>query len=378
MRKTIIIIVICIVLVTSWSLLFVIGKDKKPVSAEKVQLRDLEKKIELSGKVISKNVYTITSETGGLVESINFKQGDSINKNNTIISLSNNNLKNEYEKAKLSLSYLKDNTSEQVLNTNGFLNIEDSYMQKQNATIALAQSIGMDLELLNNTFNDKPDLNNSITNSTENINVLDNEIEIAQLSVNTLIEKIDSLQLKSSIDGEVISVNCNLGQYLSPFIPAVVIADVDDLIIEAIAFENDTNKINEYMPANIALSGLPTQTGYISDVGTLTSTISEYQTSDVVSKIEVTPESSKNLKLGSSADIEIVLDSRENVISIPVDAIENENTVFIIEKDKVHKKQIETGFTDGYYIEVKNGLDIEDVVIICPKDIADGDRVIIE
>jgi len=82
-----------------------------------------------------------------------------------------------------------------------------------------------------------------------------------------------------------------------------------------------------------------------------------------------------NLKLGSSADIEIVFDSRENVLSIPVDAVFGNQFVYTVLDNMAKKARITTGFTDGYYIEVSSGLDLDDVVVLSPIDLTDGDKV---
>ena len=63
MKKKILIVLIGLVVITCWSLLFVFNKSEKPVIAEKVAYRDLKKTIELTGKVISKNIYTVASNT---------------------------------------------------------------------------------------------------------------------------------------------------------------------------------------------------------------------------------------------------------------------------------------------------------------------------
>jgi len=77
-------------------------------------------------------------------------------------------------------------------------------------------------------------------------------------------------------------------------------------------------------------------------------------------------------------DIEVVLDGRENVLAIPVDCISEDGNVFTLTDDVVSEKEIITGFTDGYYIEVISGLFEGEEIILCPEGIEEGDKVEVE
>ena len=384
MKKTILFIVIGLVLVTSWSLLFVFNKDEKPVTVEKVAYRDLKNSIELSGKVVPKNVYTITSMTGGLVKKIWVAQGDTINREDALITLENESLSSELKRAKLELSALKEIAGPDAVTASTVASNNMPINPRQDAAIAIAQSIGIEYaafcesmgsdDVANESMAVLNTLSHDSIKSTSNMN----QIKIADLAVKSLQTSMDDLNLESTIDGEVIAVNCTAGQYISPFMPALVIADMSDLIIEAVAFESDALKIDVNMPATITVNGNAPTDGRISKIGNLTSSITDYRASDVVAKIELMPHDTLDLKLGSSADIEIILESRKNVLSIPVDAIFDETFVYIVLEDELKKEKIMTGFTDGYYIEVISGLDLEDVVVVSPVALSEGDKVTCE
>ncbi|MGB5590853.1 MAG: efflux RND transporter periplasmic adaptor subunit, partial [Gammaproteobacteria bacterium] len=79
------------------------------------------------------------------------------------------------------------------------------------------------------------------------------------------------------------------------------------------------------------------------------------------------PDDEMRLKPGMFGRFQIVYDSRENVLLIPRAAVveeENSQTVFVVEDDKATSKRIRTGFTRGDLIEVSEGLDDSDSVII--------------
>ena len=90
------------------------------------------------------------------------------------------------------------------------------------------------------------------------------------------------------------------------------------------------------------------------------------------------PQSQTNLKLGATADIEIILDRRDHVLSVPVDAIVSDNYIFVIDDDVARQIKIITGFTDGYYTEIQSGVDENAIIILSPEEISDGDKVMVE
>jgi len=375
MKKTILIITICLLLVASWSLLFVFNRKSKTVSIHEVEYQNLKNTVELTGRVVSQNIHTISSKSGGEVKAVFFRQGDRINNENTIISLNNETLKNELEKAKLELRTIKNAVPDSIIPASSNGNNSGIISFEQGLFITLAQTTGIGLNALNNVFlKEQPiDTIETLAN-VSNYNPPTNQMEILELSVNALEKSIADLSIKSPISGEIISINCTQGQYLSPYFPAIVVADTNDLIIEAMAFENDVNRLDVNTIANI-LTNDSTQQGYISTIGNLTSANAENQIADVIARIEIIPEKPLDLKLGATTDLEIVLDSRQNVVAVPVDAIVEKTYIFVVKNNIANRKKITTGFTDGYFIEVLSGISHGDKIIVSPDDIEDKDKV---
>jgi HlyD family secretion protein len=64
------------------------------------------------------------------------------------------------------------------------------------------------------------------------------------------------------------------------------------------------------------------------------------------------------LLVGYSADLEVILDTRENVLRIPTSAVQEGNKVLIYrsESGKLEERAIKTGITNWEYVEVLEGL----------------------
>jgi len=69
---------------------------------------------------------------------------------------------------------------------------------------------------------------------------------------------------------------------------------------------------------------------------------------------------------GYSADIEVIIDRVENVLSIPTQLIMRDNYVYVIDPETMTltKEQIEIGIGNWQYTEVTNGLSKDDQVVL--------------
>jgi multidrug efflux pump subunit AcrA (membrane-fusion protein) len=401
MKKTLLIIVICCALIASWVLLIGNKKELATVTIHEIVRKDLKKVVELSGSVTSGNIYVVSSTTGGKVDSVYVQEGELIKPSDVLIKLNTDLIDIELKKAKLELSQIEsmlDSTSTPVSGQSSMPSAIQTMEERAKIALALSQSVGLDMESFNSAFSEEmveeyadfqAALTSSLTsetledyeqsfNKTQSVN--QTQKELANLAVSSLEESIESMSLKSEISGEVISVNCLSGAFLAPGMPAMVVADLNEIIIEAVAFEKDISHLEENMDVNIFTNDDSEfyHIGHISKVGSLESSVSEYQSSDVMAKITIIPNSSFSSKIGSSTDIEVVLDGRENILALPVDCITGETNVFVVEDDVIHTREITTGFTDGYYIEIISGLNEGETVVLCPEDLIEGDKVEIE
>lgn len=88
---------------------------------------------------------------------------------------------------------------------------------------------------------------------------------------------------------------------------------------------------------------------------------------------------SRRLKPGMFGRINIVYDSRLNVLQIPRSAIIEEagtNSVFVVTGEVVEKRVIHTGYTEGGNIEVLDGIDDDDeIVFVGHTNLKDGSKV---
>jgi RND family efflux transporter MFP subunit len=74
----------------------------------------------------------------------------------------------------------------------------------------------------------------------------------------------------------------------------------------------------------------------------------------------------KQLKPGMFGRVKIVYDTRQNALTIPKNAVISEdgvNSVYVIKSNMAHRKNINTGYSNGNNIEVLEGLAPSDTVV---------------
>ncbi|MBU1162337.1 MAG: efflux RND transporter periplasmic adaptor subunit, partial [Proteobacteria bacterium] len=74
----------------------------------------------------------------------------------------------------------------------------------------------------------------------------------------------------------------------------------------------------------------------------------------------------RKMLAGYSADVEIILDVRQNTLRIPTAAVLDENRVFVyLPGDKVIKaRTFKSGISNWYYTEVISGLKPDELLVI--------------
>ncbi len=150
------------------------------------------------------------------------------------------------------------------------------------------------------------------------------------------------------------------------------LADMSALIFKGTVDEIDVGKLREGMNAQIKIGALPEADvqGEVSKIAPKSTTVEGATLFDI--EIELRPVAEVTLRAGYSANAEIVVQSREDVLLLPerlVTFADGEASVEVpgtSEDDPPVKQDIAVGLSDALNIEVTEGLSEGDVVIERP------------
>jgi hypothetical protein len=180
-------------------------------------------------------------------------------------------------------------------------------------------------------------------------------------------------------------VNLNIGQFYNTVVdegrPPMRIIDRENRRVEGQIDEVDITKVKIGDVAHIKIPALNNRT-FEARVVNVIPFVSSIKEQDRTSKITIEindPESTK-IPVGVSADIEIVVEEKQNIAVLPahvVMGVGKERSVFMIKNGKLVKKDIKVGLTNYKVVEVLEGLVVGDLVAVPPEDVdmVDGLKV---
>ena len=176
----------------------------------------------------------------------------------------------------------------------------------------------------------------SLSDDTLSTTIRQNELSLqdAQLELQSLYDQKEDYNIKAPISGKVIQKTSKAGDKLDNSNSSTVmaiIADLSTLVFEISVDELDITNISVGQTVQITADAIEgtTFTGYVSNVsivGTSTNGVTSYPVKVVVNNGE-----ESGLIPGMNVSAEIVIESRENVLMVPVSAIQRGNVVYVRE-----------------------------------------------
>ena len=378
------------VLLLALVLIAILGGSKEEIVAvqtEKVQKRDITQTVAATGKINPEFKVPITSEVTGEIVSLPVEEGDKVKKGQLLIKIKGDAYVAQKERAEASLQSANANLTMRKAELDKITQDYNRMKELHNKNLASDS----ELETANSNY-----LTTKALYQSAEANVLQSEASLKEI-----IDQLNKTTIYSPIDGVVTQLNVELGERVlgSGYsmgtdimtvsdlrnIEATVEVDENDVVLISVG---DTAKIKVDAFGDRVFKGAVTQIGN-SAVTTGLGTQEQVVNFEVRIKL-LEPDDA--LRPGMSCNADIETETVHQVISVPIQSVtarsdfnmeqkkDEEETetvsasnnktdkkiqeiVFIIEKSKAKKLNVETGISDDNYIQIKSGLSgKEDVV----------------
>jgi len=378
------------VLLLALVLIAILGGSKEEIVAvqtEKVQKRDITQTVAATGKINPEFKVPITSEVTGEIVSLPVEEGDKVKKGQLLIKIKGDAYVAQKERAEASLQSANANLTMRKAELDKITQDYNRMKELHNKNLASDS----ELETANSNF-----LTTKALYQSAEANVLQSEASLKEI-----IDQLNKTTIYSPIDGVVTQLNVELGERVlgSGYsmgtdimtvsdlrnIEATVEVDENDVVLISVG---DTAKIKVDAFGDRVFKGAVTQIGN-SAVTTGLGTQEQVVNFEVRIKL-LEPDDA--LRPGMSCNADVETETVHQVISVPIQSVtarsdfnmeqkkDEEETetvsasnnktdkkiqeiVFIIEKSKAKKLNVETGISDDNYIQIKSGLSgKEDVV----------------
>jgi HlyD family secretion protein len=209
---------------------------------------------------------------------------------------------------------------------------------------------------------------------------------VADARIDVTKAQLERTQLHAPFSGVIAEINGELGEFVTPSPvgiptpPTVDLIDASCLYISAPIDEVDAPRVRAGLPARISLDAFPDRVfpGHVRRVAPYVLD-QERQARTVEIEAEFTDPEKTGLLAGYSADVEVVLEERDDVLRVPTSVILPDGTVFVYDATTgtIASRAIETGIANWELTEVRSGLAEGDRVVssIDREGVADGAAV---
>jgi HlyD family secretion protein len=191
------------------------------------------------------------------------------------------------------------------------------------------------------------------------------QVELAQ-------RQLEHMTLRAPFDGVIAELAIELGEWSTPSPPVIQVPSVIDVIdtssiyVSAPMDEVDSARLREALPARVSVDSHRGQTfpGRVRRVGAYVLDIEE-QNRTVEIEVELDDaDFAASLLPGTSADVEVVLDVREDVLRIPTSALLSGEKALVLEGGRLVSRPLEIGLRNWDVTEVRSGLAEGEQVVV--------------
>jgi HlyD family secretion protein len=207
------------------------------------------------------------------------------------------------------------------------------------------------------------------------------QVRVSESRIDAARATLERTLLRAPFAGTVAEINGEIGEFVTPSPvgiptpPAVDVVDTSCIYITAPIDEVDAPRVREGMPARVTLDAFRDRSfkAHVRRVAPyVIDTEKQARTVEVEAEIDELGEAL--LLPGYSADVEVILAERADVLRVPTRALIEGKRVYVLEDGIVRSRDVTTGIGNWEYTEVTAGIDAgaRVVVSIDREGLADG------
>ncbi len=336
-KKIIVISIICIAVIGAVTF-YSVWASGESYAEETAKVQDLETYYSYEGNVEAKDAQMIYAVGTSTMKKIYVSEGDYVKKGDLLYALEGDNAESTLTQSQASVTSAKVSYQDAKSNLNRMT------------------------ELYNAGAVSRTDYEQAKSNSE----VTAAQLTQAQANYDTSKKNVDDLKGYAEVDGEVSDINAEENDSMLSGTEIMDVINYDHLIVKIKIDEFDLAAITEGEKAMIAVTALDKEIA-----GTVSKISKKAEVVNGVSyfNAEVSLESDETLKVGLSAEVKINSANAAGAVTISMNALQfdanNEPYVFMRDSDgKVVSKKVTVGMNDGKSVEIKEGLDSGETVLI--------------
>jgi HlyD family secretion protein len=266
-----------------------------------VDVGDLELTVSADGVVQPINKVEIKSKASGLIEELNFEEGEAVEEGDLLIALDQTTTRNDYEQAKAELEVAQASAQQQENNLHRSLELFEK-------------------KLLSEQDRDQAHVDHVRAQST---------LVKAKAALSSADARLRDTRIRAPITGIILTKDVEMGQIIASGVSNVgggtllaTVADMAEVYVEASVDEVDIGSVTVGQRVEVVADAYPEETflGKVVRIAPLGLTQQNVTVFTVVIQV---PNRGKKLKAGMSASVEIEVFRRRQVLRVPNEALKD-------------------------------------------------------
>ncbi|ODS31928.1 MAG: putative transporter protein [Candidatus Scalindua rubra] len=351
------------------------GGEENKVSHVHVQnpiRQTIHRSILLPGDILPWQQATLFSKVSGYLEEIQFDKGDWVKEGDVIARIAVPELENELEKKQAELTQC------------------DAEVVRAQAEFKLRKTIHNRLVKVQAESKDMVS-QEQVDEAEGNLEVARAELALAKSRTDVALSKIERTKtflnyalIKAPFSGVITNRWVDPGALIQVATTSqeekaslVHLMDMNTIRVQVHVPEPDTPFIKMGKRARLTIDELPGKV-FESDISRFSWALAR-GTRTMLVEIDFTNDR-HFLRPGMFAKVNIELEAHDNAMTILAEALimeKKKKYVYIVKEDKVKKVLVKTGFDDGIIVEILDGLNVDDKVIIAGKQMVSEGEVVI-
>ena len=397
------------------------------VTIEEVSKRTIKETVSASGRIFPEVEVKISSDVSGEIVQLLVEEGDSVVVGQILAKIDPEAYVSAVDRGRASLDNQKAQVSiSKSQKLNNIAQKEQIVASLENATQVHARNTKLKDEGVISEVEFQQSLSNlraleanlkaaeaGIASADESIKASQFQVQSSEASLKELTTNLNRTTIRAPQSGIISSLSVEQGERVVGTIQMtgtemMRIANLNAMEVQVEVSENDILKVAVGDEVNVEVDAYVDKvfTGEISEIAnsaamttstTGTASLNTDQVTNFVVKARINPNSYSGVvgsnskypfRPGMSAAVDIFTDSADDVLSIPIQSVtvrENEEkkleeVVFVYEADTARMIPVKTGIQDDDYIQVLEGLDIDQVIVSGPytavsKTIEEGSQL---
>lgn len=369
-RTTTVIVLLIIVLVFTGALYYLWQKNSQnPITytTEQASQQTIIVKTVATGSIVPKEEILIKPNISGVIEKVYIEAGEYVASGDLIAQI--RVIPNVSSLTSSKNNIASNLTALQTAKIN--LQTQQSNYDRQKALFDKGIISANDFEAVKNTY---LQTKQSVEQAKINVNSAQQNYDIIKTGTTSGLGNIAQTQVRATVSGMVLDVPVKAGNQVieannfNEGTSIASLADVKQMIFEGKIDESEVGKIKEDLPLEITVGAIEDKTfeavlDYIAPKGVAENGAVQFEIKGSLKNIDST-----FIRAGLSANASIILERADKVLAIKEALVQydSETKLPFVEIEtgdqEFERRDIETGISDGIYVEVKKGLTVTDKI----------------